>query len=132
MTRSMISRRWGGLRRDRGSVAVESALAVPMIVLILLTLLQVFGWAMGSLAAHNAADHAAQTARQVGGSAAAGRADAQAILAQLVGSFITNPTVTVTRTAVTTTVTITGHARGVPVPITVTVTAPTERYTTPS
>ncbi|MEV6930858.1 TadE/TadG family type IV pilus assembly protein [Dactylosporangium sp. NPDC051485] len=115
---------------DRGAVTVEFALAVPLLVFIVVVLTQVFMWGMGYLAAHAAADHAAQTTRVVGGTAAAGQTDAEDLLAGLGGDFIADRTVTVTRTAQTTTVRITGHARGVPVPIVVTVQLPTERYTT--
>jgi Flp pilus assembly protein TadG len=116
-------------RDDHGAVAVEFALAVPMLVLILLTLTQAFAWGMGQLAAQSAADHAAQTTRVVGGTAAAGHDDATQLLTQLGGRFIENPAVTVTRGATVTTVTIRGAAHGAPIPITVTVQVPTERYT---
>jgi Flp pilus assembly protein TadG len=116
-------------REDHGSVAVEFALGAPILLGILLLLLQMFAWGMGYLAAHAAADHALQTSRVVGGTAAAGQDDATALLDQLGGSFVANPTVTVARSAQTTTVTIHGTAHGLPVPITVTVQAPTERFT---
>ena len=116
---------------DRGAVAVEFALAVPLLMLILVVLTQVFFWGMGYLAAHAAADHAAQTTRVVGGTAAAGQTDAEELLADLGGNFVGGPTVTVTRTATTTTVTIAGTAQGLPIPIVVTVQLPTERFTTP-
>jgi Flp pilus assembly protein TadG len=118
-------------RDDRGSVAIEFALAVPMIVLILLTLTQVFSWGMGYLAAQAAADHALQTTRVVGGTEQAGTTDATALLDQLGGKFIAGPGVRVTRGEETTTVRVWGSAHGLPLPIEVTVQAPTERYTTP-
>jgi len=121
-------RRWHG---DRGSTAVEFAIGAPVIVGLLLLLVQAFFWGMGSLAAHAAADHALQTTRVEGGSAAAGQADATEFLSQLGGQFVDSPTVTVQRGAATTTVTIHGRAHGLPVPITVTVRAPTERITAP-
>ena len=120
-----------GRRDDCGAVAVEFALAVPMLVLILLTLLQVFAWGMGYLAVQAAADHALQTTRVVGGSTAAGTDDATSLLSQLGGKFVADPTVSVTRDLVTTTVSIHGAAHGLPLPIVITVRAPIERYTTP-
>jgi hypothetical protein len=102
-----------------------------MLVLILLTLMQVFAWGMGYLAAQSAADHALQTTRVVGGTPAAGTDDATTLLSQLGGQFITDPTVSITREADTTTVSIRGTAHGLPFPIEITVHAPTERYTTP-
>ncbi len=116
-------------RDDRGSVAVEFALAVPGLILIVTLFVQFFAWGAGFLIAHAAADHALQTTRVVGGTPAAGQADATAALDQLGGRLITDHTVTVTRTAVTSTVTIRGHAYGLPLPITITVQAPTERRT---
>ncbi|MBG0569002.1 TadE/TadG family type IV pilus assembly protein [Actinoplanes aureus] len=116
------------LRDDRGSSAVEFALGAPIVLSVVLLLLQMFAWGAGSLAAHAAADHAAQTTRVVGGSAAAGHADAAALLADLGGSFIDDPSVSVSRSAAVTTVTVRGHTRGLPFPISVTVHAPTERY----
>ncbi|GAA3302539.1 hypothetical protein GCM10020218_098280 [Dactylosporangium vinaceum] len=128
---SRRSRLRARLDGDRGAVAVEFALAVPLIVAIIVILTQVFFWGMGYLAAHAAADHAAQTTRVVGGTAAAGQTDAEELLADLGGTFVGDPTVTVTRTAQTTTVTIAGTAQGLPIPIVVTVQLPTERFTTP-
>jgi Flp pilus assembly protein TadG len=129
-TRNRARHRRGGIRRDdRGSVAVEFAIGAPILLGIVLILLQAFVWGMGHLAAHAAADHALQTSRVVGGTAAAGQDDAAALLSQLGGSFVDDPSVTVTRDAATTTVTIHGRAHGLPLPITVSVNAPTERYT---
>lgn len=118
-------------RRDRGSAAVEFALAVPMLLLILATLVQFAAWGLGHLAAQAAADRAAQTTRVLGGTAATGRAEARELLDQLAGGVLADPTVAVTRTPTRTTVTVRGAARGIPLPVEVTVTAPTERYTTP-
>ncbi|WP_326550112.1 TadE/TadG family type IV pilus assembly protein [Micromonospora sp. NBC_01813] len=127
------ARTWTAYRRrgrdDRGSTAVEFAIGAPVIVGLLLLLVQAFFFGMGSLAAHAAADHGAQTARVHGGSAAAGQADATELLHQLGGWFVDDPTVTVHRGAETTTVTISGTVHGLPVPVTATVRAPTERVT---
>lgn len=123
------SRRRRSRRGDRGSTAVELAIGAPIGVGFLLLVVQLFFWGMGWLAAQSAADHAAQTARVIGGSEAAGHADATALLAELGGTFVDDPTVQVERGIQTTTVTITGTARGLPLPITITVHTPTERAT---
>lgn len=123
--------RWGRWRDDRGSTAVEFAIGAPMIVGMLLLLVQAFFWGMGGLAAHAAADHAAQMARVAGGSQAAGQADGAELLDQLGGWFVDDPLIVVERGPETTRVTITGTARGLPIPIRVTVSAPTERVTSP-
>jgi Flp pilus assembly protein TadG len=128
-TRRPRHRPRGAFRDDRGSFTVEFAIGAPILIGILLLLLQMSFWGMGYLSAHAAADHALQTTRVIGGTAAAGQDDAAALLDQLGGPFIDNPSVTVTRGADTTTVTIHGTAHGLPVPISVTVQAPTERYT---
>jgi len=120
--------RGGGRRNDRGSFAVEFAIGAPVVLGILLILLQIFAWGMGYLAAHAAADHALQTSRVVGGSAAAGQDDAATLLNQLGGSFVDDPAVTAIRGPAITAVTISGKAHGLPLPITVTVHGPTERY----
>jgi len=124
-------------RDDRGSAAVEFAIGAPLLLLVLMLAWQVGVWAIGDLAARNAANHALQTSRVVGGTQAAGHGDAAALLAQNGGWFVVDPVVTVTKTPTTTTVTITGRARalvpasvipGLQPTITVTVQAPTERH----
>jgi len=101
-------------------------------------LIQIGLWSIGDDAARNAANHALQTTRVIGGTEAAGRDDAATLLQQNGGWFVDTPTITVTRTPTVTTVTIRGHARaiipaslipGVQPVITITVQAPTERLT---
>jgi Flp pilus assembly protein TadG len=110
-------------------VAVQFALAVPILITLLGVLVQATVCGLGYLALAQAAEHAAQTTRLIGGTVAAGRADATALLHQLGGHLVTNPTIQVTRGVRTTTVTIHAHARGAPLALTATATAPTERYT---
>jgi hypothetical protein len=115
---------------------VELALGAPILMLLVGLLVQIGLWAVGDFAARNAANHALQTTRVVGGTETAGRDDAAALLRQNGGWFVDTPTVTVTRTPTVTTVTIRGHARaiipaslipGVQPVITITVEGPTER-----
>jgi regulator of protease activity HflC (stomatin/prohibitin superfamily) len=88
-------------------------------------------WGMAAQAARYTANHAAQTARVYNATAAAGQADADAILTSVVGNALDNPQVTVTRTATTVTVTVRGNTvsiiPGIHTPVTVTVHAPVER-----
>ncbi len=116
---------------------MEFALGAPILMLLVSLLIQLGLWAIGDFAARNAANHALQTTRVVGGTATAGRDDASTLLQQNGGWFVEDPTVTVTRTPTLTTVTIRGHARaiipttlitGVQPVITITVQAPTERF----
>ena len=117
---------------------MEFALGAPILVLLAGLLVQIGLWAVGDFDARSAANHALQTTRVVGGTEAAGRDDAAALLQQNGGWFVDDPTITVTRTPTLTTVTIRGHARavipaslipGVQPVITITVQAPTERVT---
>jgi len=119
---------------EQGSATVEFAIGLPMLVLLLAFAVQGGIWAIGNLSARQAATHAAQTARIIGGTAAAGHADATELLNQLPGDLITDPRITVTRTPTTTTVIITGTAKsltGLRLPVRVRVESPTERYTQP-
>jgi Flp pilus assembly protein TadG len=116
------------LRDDRGSTAVEFAIGAPILMGVVVLLLQMSAWGMANLAARSAADHAVQSTRVVGGSSAAGQADATALLSELGGSFFSSSSATVSRGAAVTTVTVRGRVRGLPIPVTVTVQAPTERF----
>jgi len=126
--RARLVRRLGG---DRGAVTVEIAGYTTLMLLTLLVGVQVLMWGMAALGAHYTANHAAQTTRVYNATAAAGQADADAILTSAVGNALDNPQVTVTRTATTVTVTVTGNAvsiiPGVHPPVTVTIHAPVER-----
>jgi Flp pilus assembly protein TadG len=115
------------LRTDRGSATVETVLAVPLIMLLLLIIVQL------ALAVH--AQHIAQTAASRGlaaaraqdATAAMGEARATTSLRVLGGRVLTNPIVHVSRGAKNVTVrvrgdvlmvvpglhlTVTGHADG--------------------
>ena len=123
-----LRRRLGG---DRGAVTVEIAGYTTLMLATLLVGVQVVMWGMAALGAHYTANHAAQTARVHGGTAAAGQADAEAILRSAVGNALDDPNTTVTRTATTVTVTVRGTAISI-IPgfrpaVTVTVQAPVER-----
>ena len=119
------------LAGDRGAVTVEIAGYTTLMLATLLVGVQVVMWGMAALGAHYTANHAAQTTRVYNATAAAGQADADAILTSAVGNALDNPQVTVTRTATTVTVTVTGKAvsiiPGVHPPVTVTIHAPVER-----
>jgi hypothetical protein len=123
-----LRRRLGG---DRGAVTVEIAGNTTLMLATLLVGVQVVMWGMAALGAHYTANHAAQTARVHGSTAAAGQADADAILRSAVGNALDDPRTTVIRTATTVTVTVRGTAISI-IPgfrpaVTVTVQAPVER-----
>lgn len=119
------------LRGDKGSVSTEMVAAFPLLMLLVIAGIQFGMWALGQLGAQQAANHALQTTRVAGGTTAAGRADATALLQQMAGAFLHDETITVTRTADTATVTITGHATalfGLTIPVRTTVSAPVEKF----
>lgn len=116
-------------RGDGGSVAVQFVLAVPILLTMLGVLIQATLCGLGSLAIAQAAEHAVQATRVVGGTVEAGRGDAAALLRQLGGGLVADPTIQISRGPLTTTVTIHAHARGIPIPLTARATGPTERFT---
>jgi hypothetical protein len=101
----------------------------------LLVGVQAVAWGLGELACRYAANHALQVTRVQGGTAAAGRADAATVLANVSGEFVTGPHTSATRGAATASVTVTGHAiQAIPflsLPVGATVTGPVETLGTP-
>lgn len=116
---------------DRGAATVQVAGWVTLMLMTMLVGVQVVMWGYAALGARYTANHAAQTTRVLGGTAAAGQADADATLASVVGNGLQDPRVTVTRTATTVTVTVTGNAvpilPGLSVPVTATIITDVER-----
>jgi hypothetical protein len=104
----------GGRRRagtsDRGSTSVEMVGYTTVMLAALLVGVQAAAWGLAELACRYAANHALQSTRVQGGSAAAGDADATAVLSTIDANLVGGPTVGVTRTATTTTVTVRGTA----------------------
>jgi Flp pilus assembly protein TadG len=111
-------RRWPVLLRrvcagqdgERGSVAAQVVIAIPLLVLLVLLIVQFALAAYAEHIAQGAADQALDTSRTMGGTDADGQTQAQAVLAQLATGPLTHPIVSVTRDATTVTVTITGTA----------------------
>ncbi len=118
-------------RRDRGAASVELVLATPLLGLLLMAAVQFALWQHASHMAQAAANEGVQIARAYGSSAAAGRSDTEALLADLSGGVLSGTSVSASRSATTATITITGRAEavipGLSFPIKVTVTAPVER-----
>jgi Flp pilus assembly protein TadG len=120
------------LRGDRGSTTTEVVLYAPLLMLLVLVGVQLAVWALAQLGVQHAANHALQTTRIQGGTAAAGQADATTILAQVAGGIVNDPRVSATRTVDTATVSIRATVPPV-VPflhlrVSTTVSAPTERF----
>jgi hypothetical protein len=109
-THRAARRRHRRLGADRGSTTVEMVGYYAAMLAALLIGVQAAAWGLAELACRYAANHALQATRVDGGSAAAGQADAAAVLAQLNTNLVTQPTVTATRTPTTATVTVKGNA----------------------
>ncbi len=95
---------------ERGSVAAQVVIAIPLLVMLVLLIVQFALAAYAEHIAQGAAGQALDTARVVNATDADGQAQAQAVLAQLATGPLNHPQVNVTRDATTVTVTITGTA----------------------
>lgn len=95
---------------ERGSVAAQVVIAIPLLVMVVLLIVQFALAAYAEHIAQGAADQALDTARALNATDADGQAQAQAVLAQLATGPLTHPIVSVTRDASTVTVIITGVA----------------------
>lgn len=105
-----LRRVYAGQDGERGSVAAQVVIAIPLLVMLVLLIVQFALAAYAEHIAQGAADQALNTARTLNATNADGQAQAQAVLAQLATGPLTHPTVSVTRDATTVTVTITGTA----------------------
>lgn len=95
---------------ERGSVAAQVVIAIPLLVMLVLLIVQFALAAYAEHIAQGAADQALDIARVFNATDADGQAQAQAVLTQLATGPLAHPIVSVTRTASTVTVTITGTA----------------------
>jgi hypothetical protein len=118
---------------DRGSAAVQTVLAMPIILLLILALTQVTERWYTLHAARAVAFHALEALRVQGGSVAVGRTEATAMIRQLGPGVLAHTRVTLTRTTTTAVVTVSAtppHVLPLPgPPIRVTETAPLEHTT---
>lgn len=81
---------------QRGSVAVEAVVLVPVAMLALLVVLQVALWALAAESVQQVADQGARAAAALGAGPADGRQAARASLSGLAGRVVVDPSVTVT------------------------------------
>jgi Flp pilus assembly protein TadG len=118
-------------RRDAGAASVELVLATPLLMLLLMAGVQFALWSHARHMAQAAANEGVQTARAYGSSAAAGKSDTEALLADLSGGSLTGTRVSAGRNAASATITITGQATsvipGLAFPVRISVTAPVEK-----
>jgi hypothetical protein len=100
----MLARSWPG--RDRGTAAVEWAIAAPILVLLLIAVGYGFAWAQAAYAARAAAQEAVNATRVIGGDPATAQTAAYRQMAEL-GGAATDIHVAVTKGPQTTTATVT-------------------------
>ncbi|MGC9667441.1 TadE family protein [Planosporangium sp. 12N6] len=129
--------RWrrAAARPDVGAATAELVVAMPLLLLIVMTVIQAGVWMHATHVAQAAATRAASTAAGYQSSAAAGRAAGGDTLTAVGSGVLANPSVSVTRTATEVRAEITGSAATV-VPgfhwrVNVVVVRPVERWTTP-
>ncbi|MEV6523188.1 TadE family protein [Longispora sp. NPDC051575] len=127
-------------REDRGGVAVEMALAVPMSVLMLFLLIGAFQYSRGTVNVHSAAGSAARAAsqartapgaRQAAEASAHANLDARCLRVAVTvdtASFVRGGQVTVTVTCGVSTKGLTGVGVGGSLDITATATSPLDVY----
>jgi len=120
--------------RDVGAVTTELVIALPALLLMVLTVVQ---FAVFEHARHVAQAVAVQTVdatRIQGGTTATGQAAGTALLTQL-GPTLADPHIDVTRDTDRVTVTVTGHAEtvvpGLRLPVRITSSGPIERFIIP-
>jgi Flp pilus assembly protein TadG len=85
------------LRRERGDATVEAVLAVPVLLLVILTIIQFALWYHASHTAKAAAQEGVRAARVEGGTATDGRARATDFMARAVPTLIEGVTITASR-----------------------------------
>ena len=119
-------------RGQVGSVTLELTVIFPAVLLLIFGIVQAAVWYHGRTLAMLAAQDGLRVVQALDGSAAAGRAQATAALADNGATgFLTDPRVTATRTPTSGTVTVTARSvallPGVALPVSQRATGPVER-----
>lgn len=111
-------------------MSVEFTLAAPLLVLLLMAAIQVAMWAHATHIAQAAANTGVQVARAYNSTAQAGDEQAEAMVARLAGTILTDTDIQTRLSATQASVTITGRAitvvPGLRLPVQAAVTAPRE------
>jgi hypothetical protein len=133
MTTTTMRRLYRRLRPDRGSTTVEMVGYFAVMLASLLVGVQAAAWGLAELSCRYAANHAVQTTRVLGGSAADGQTDANTVLTAIDGQLVTDAHIQTSRGPATATVTVSGTAvQVIPflhLPVRATITAPVENLT---
>jgi Flp pilus assembly protein TadG len=123
---------WGD---ERGSVSAELVVATPLLLLLIMSVVQFAIWEHATHVADAVAQQGLAVGRLQGGTAAAGKAEAQNVLNQLGSGVLVSPDITATKTAATTTLVVTGRAESIvglfSLPVKATAVGPSEAYTNP-
>ncbi|MCE0538622.1 pilus assembly protein [Kineosporia rhizophila] len=104
------------MHRDAGASTVELLVWFPALLLLVVMVLQVFGYVWARETAQGAARYGAHHAALYGGTDADGRRQVDAYLKEVAGPLVQKPSVTVSRSEDTVTVTITARPRQIPLP----------------
>lgn len=119
---------------DSGSVSAEMVIAVPLLLLMLLTIVQFALWSHATHIAQAAASQGLSVARAQHGTAATGAAGAQRMLDELARGPLTGTTVSASRDAEVASIHVTGTASPVipflRLPVHAEASGPVERFVT--
>ena len=94
--------------RERGSVAAQTVVAIPLLVMLPMLIVQVAIWAFAAHTAQAAASQTLDETRVITGTSSTGQAEARQILDQLTSHTLHDVHIVVQRSARTVSVTITG------------------------
>jgi Flp pilus assembly protein TadG len=122
-------------RRETGQAAIQTAILLPLVLLLIIACVQATLWFAGRQVAVAAASEGARVAAAEDGTSATGQAAAVQFAATTGRGFLLAPRANVTRSETTATVTLTGSTQslfdGWDLTITQTAAMPVERLTAP-
>ncbi|MDR7381231.1 TadE/TadG family type IV pilus assembly protein [Promicromonospora iranensis] len=122
-------------REEAGQAAIQTAILLPLVILLIIAAVQATLWFAGRQVAIAAASEGARVAAAESGTAGSGQTAAVQFASTTGRGFLLAPRATVTRTATTATVTLTGSTQslvaGWDLTITQSASMPVERLTAP-
>jgi len=127
---------WCAGRREAGQAAIQTAILLPVVLLLIIACIQATLWFAGRQVAVAAASEGARSAAAETGTVGTGQAAALQFATATGRGFLLVPRATVTRSETTASVTVTGSTQsliaGWDLTITQTATMPVERLTAPA
>jgi len=127
---------WCAGRREAGHAAIQTAILLPLVLLLIIACVQATLWFAGRQVAVAAASEGARSAAAETGTVGTGQAAAVQFASTTGRGFLLVPRATVTRSEATASVTVTGSTQsliaGWDLTITQTATMPVERLTAPA